>query len=294
MRVAKSYANWMYDLTKAYQNMNGKLVVNATCKCDNCVNGVFPCGTENGKIKPHPYAGGVCFKCGGEGVIHKVIRVYTDTEFDAMERASEKAAAKKKADMEARMAAEFEEKKAKWLADNGFNADLITYIYFPDNSYEVKSDLKAAGFHFNNTLLWHIAEVPEEYADKCFAMPLDTVAEISAWGTGNYREKARQIIDTQIREHRPTCRSEWVGEEGSKISNLPVVLKGIRTYESRYGFSQVVTFMNGENIINWFTATNIEYEFGAPLLLSGTIKKHDTYNDKHTTIMTRCKLLLQD
>jgi hypothetical protein len=294
MRVAKSYANWMYDLTKAYQNMNGKLVVNATCKCDNCVNGVFPCGTENGKIKPHPYAGGVCFKCGGEGVIHKVIRVYTDTEFDAMERANEKAAAKKKADMEARMAAEFEEKKAKWLADNGFNADLITYIYFPDNSYEVKSDLKAAGFHFNNTLLWHIAEVPEEYADKCFAMPLDTVAEISAWGTGNYREKARQIIDTQIREHRPTCRSEWVGEEGSKISNLPVVLKGIRTYESRYGFSQVVTFMNGENIINWFTATNIEYEFGAPLLLSGTIKKHDTYNDKHTTIMTRCKLLLQD
>lgn len=294
MRVAKSYANWMYDLTKAYQNMNGKLVVNATCKCDNCVNGVFPCGTENGKIKPHPYAGGVCFKCGGEGVIHKVIRVYTDTEFDAMERANEKAAAKKKANMEARMAAEFEEKKAKWLADNGFNADLITYIYFPDNSYEVKSDLKAAGFHFNNTLLWHIAEVPEEYADKCFAMPLDTVAEISAWGTGNYREKARQIIDTQIREHRPTCRSEWVGEEGSKISNLPVVLKGVRTYESRYGFSQVVTFMNGENIINWFTATNIEYEFGAPLLLSGTIKKHDTYNDKHTTIMTRCKLLLQD
>lgn len=294
MRVAKSYTNWMYDLTKAYQNESGKLVVNAACKCDNCVNGVFPCGTENGRIKPHPYAGGVCFKCGGEGVIRKVIRVYTDAEFDAMERASEKAAAKKKADMEARMAAEFEEKKAKWLTDNGFNTDLITYIYFPDNSYEVKDALKAAGFRFNNTLLWHIAEVPEEYADKCFAISLDVIAEISAWGTGNYRVDARQTIDTQIKEHRPACRSEWVGIEGQKICNLPVVLKRIHGYESRYGFAQVVTFMNGENIINWFTTVNIEYELGTPLLLSGTVKKHDSYNDKHTTTVTRCKLLFQN
>lgn len=293
MKVANSYKNWTYDFAKAYQNENGKLVVNASCKCDNCVDGVFPCRMENGRVVPHPYANGECFKCGGSGIIRKVIRVYTDAEFDSMERASQKAAEKKRAEMEARMAAEFEEKKAKWLADNGFNSDLVTYIYFLDNSFEVKEDLKVAGFRFNNALLWHTAEVPEEYADKCFAMPLEQVAEISAWGTGNYKMDARQIVDAQIKERRPASRSEWVGEEKGKVSNLPVVLTNIRGYESRFGYSQVVTFMNGENIINWFTAVNIEYEIGTPLLLSGTVKKHDTYNDKNTTIMTRCKLLPQ-
>ena len=114
MRVANSYVGYEYDETKAYEK-NGKMYVSARCKCDRCTKGVYVARVENGQLIPHPAFGGVCLKCGGSGFIAKEVRLYTDKEFEQMEKASIKAAEKREAAREQKMKAEYANKRAKWL-----------------------------------------------------------------------------------------------------------------------------------------------------------------------------------
>lgn len=289
MRVAKSYEGYSFDETKAYKK-NGKIYVTATCKCDRCVNGIYVCRVENGQPIPHPAYGGVCLRCGGTGILRKEIRLYTDKEYEQMEKTKAKTAEKKAIEQEQKMKAEYEEKKQEWLEKNGFNENLTTFVYFPADSFEVKDKLKEAGFKFNNSLLWHAAAVPQGYEESCVEIHLDEVVELCAWGTGNYKPTARTTVEEILKAARPASKSQWIGEEKEKLTDLPVTLVSIHGFEGRYGYSQVVKFHNGDNILTWFTATHIDAEPGDSLLLSGTIKSHDTYDGEAITIMTRCKL----
>jgi len=89
----------------------------------------------------------------------------------------------------------------------------------------------------------------------------------------------------------PASTSEWIGEKGDKILNLPVTLVSIRGFQGKYGFSQVIKFKTEEeNVLTWFTTVNIKIAEGDNCVLSGTIKSLDTYNNEKITVMTRCKL----
>lgn len=292
MRVAKSYSSYNYDETKAYEKNNGKLYVKASCKCDRCTNGVYVTRVENGQPVPHPNANGVCFKCGGTGVITKEVRLYTDKEFEALEKATKKLTDKINADREEKIRREYAEKRAKWLQSNGFGENETTYVYALPDSYDVKEQLKEAGFQFNSSLLWHSAVILEGYEDKIVEIPLNEVVEISAWGEGHYMEGAKQYVIDKIKEqfYEPS-KSEWIGLEKEKITNLPVVLTSIRDIETRYGWTQLVTFMNEDNKIQWWTKVNIGYEIGEQLLMTATIKNHTTYKEEKITTVTRAKLV---
>lgn len=293
MKVANNFKNYTFKFNNAYKNDKGKLVVDAWCKCDRCTKGVYVSRVENGQLIPHPYAEGICFKCGGSGIIRKTIRVYTDEEFEKIERAKEKADKKKAAAREVKMKAEFAEKEKKWLTDNGFNANHITYVYFPANSYDIREELKENGFKFNNNILWHIAEVPTKYMDKVVQINLDDVAEISAWGVGNFKLTARDFVNKKIKTARPTepSTSEWIGEENERLFDMPVVLKSIREIETRFGYTQLVEFLDKfGNKFNWWTTVTIYAKPGDEILLTGTVKKHDEYQNNKITILTRCKI----
>lgn len=295
MRVAKSYEGYTFDETKAYEK-NGKLYVNATCKCDRCVKGIFPCRIENGMPVPHPAYGGICLQCGGTGILKKEVRLYTDKEFEAMERSKERAAEKRASEREAKMLAEFDEKKKKWLEENGFNAENVTYVYFPADSYDVKETLKENGFRFNYNLFWHIAEIPVGYEDKVIPIQLEDVVEISAWGEGHYTIGSKEKVEAAMKAARPHAEnpSEWVGEVKDKIVDLQATLTDIHNYQSRYGISSIVKFVTPEgNILKWFTSVNLNFEVGDEVLVSATIKElvNDKYeDDAKVTIVTRAKL----
>ena len=292
MRVAKSYEGYEYDETKAYEK-NGKMYVSARCKCDRCTKGVYVTRVENGRPIPHPAFGGVCLKCGGSGFITKEVRLYTDKEFEQMEKANAKAAEKREAAREQKMKAEYANKRAKWLEENGFNENLTTFVYFPANSFEVKDNLKDAGFKFNRSLLWHIANIPEGYEDKVVEITLDKVAEIGAWGEGCYRPNARTFVDDMLKNCRPIeeSTSEWIFEEKERFYDYAVVLKSIRGMETRFGWTQLVKFEDANgNILQWWTAVEIKAEVGDQVLLTGTVKAHDEYKGVKSTSVTRCKI----
>ena len=292
MRVANSYVGYEYDETKAYEK-NGKMYVSARCKCDRCTKGVYVTRVENGQPIPHPYANGVCFACGGSGEIVKEIRLYTDKEFESMERANAKANEKKAAEKEQKMKAEYANKREKWLEENCFNENLTTFVYFPADSFEVKDILKDAGFKFNRSLLWHIANIPEGYEDKVVEITLDQVAEIGAWGEGCYRPNARTFIDDILKNCRPIeeSTSEWLFEEKERFYDYAVVLKSVRGMETRFGWTQLVKFEDANgNILQWWTAVEIKAEVGDQVLLTGTVKAHDEYKGIKSTTVTRCRL----
>ena len=292
MRVAKSYEGYEYDETKAYEK-NGKMYVSARCKCDRCTKGVYVTRVENGQPVPHPAFGGVCLKCGGSGVITKEVRLYTDKEFEQMEKASIKAAEKREAAREQKMKAEYANKREKWLEENCFNENLTTFVYFPVDSFEVKDSLKDAGFKFNRSLLWHIANIPEGYEDKVVEITLDQVAEIGAWGEGCYRPNARTFVDDMLKNCRPIeeSTSEWLFEEKERFYDYAVVLKSVRGMETRFGWTTLIKFEDDHgNILDWWTNTDVKAEVGDRILLTGTVKSHNEYKGIKSTTVTRCRL----
>ena len=293
MRVANSYVGYEYDETKAYEK-NGKMYVSARCKCDRCNgSGIAISHVCNGQPVPYVNDGGICYSCNGAGYFRKEIRLYTDKEFEQMEKASIKAAEKREAAREQKMKAKYANKREKWLEENCFNENLTTFVYFPADSFEVKDSLKDAGFKFNRSLLWHIANIPEGYEDKVVEITLDKVAEIGAWGEGCYRPNARAFVDDILKNCRPIedSTSEWLFEEKERFYDYAVVLKSVRGMETRFGWTQLVKFEDANgNILQWWTAVEIKAEVGDHVLLTGTVKAHDEYKGIKSTTVTRCRL----
>ena len=293
-RVAKSYEHFHYDITKAYKNSKGKMVVDVKEPCSRCNgSGIAISHVCNGQPIPYVNEGGICYGCNGTGYFHKTIRLYTDKEFEQMEKASAKAAEKREAAREQKMKAEYANKRAKWLEENCFNENLTTFVYFPADSFEVKDSLKDAGFRFSKNLLWHIANIPEGYEDKVVEIALDQVAEIGAWGEGFYRPGARTFVDDILKNCRPIeeSTSEWLFEEKERFYDYAVVLKSVRGMETRFGWTQLVKFEDANgNILQWWTAVEIKAEVGDQVLLTGTVKAHDEYKGVKSTTVTRCKI----
>lgn len=293
MKTAKSYSNYSYDITKAYKNSAGKLVVDAQCKCDRCIKGIFPSRIENGKPVPFPVAQGVCFKCGGTGILHKTIRIYTDEEFEKLEKANERAKVKRLAAAEEKRKAEFANKQATWLKRYNLTLD-STFVYFPNDSYNKKEELKNAGFTYTPELMWHCDHIPAGYEESVVQIPLSSIVSFSSWGGGHFLDKTKEIVINRIKSAQPISDSLYIAEVGDKVKDYLVTLVSIHAFEGIYGFSQVVTFKDAkENIIKWFTTVNIPYQEGDSLLLTGTVKKceEDKYeNNAKVTILTRCKM----
>lgn len=293
MRVAKSYVGYEYDETKAYEK-NGKMYVSARCKCDKCNgSGIAISHVCNGQPVPYVNDGGICYSCNGAGYFRKEIRLYTDKEFEQMEKASIKAAEKREAAREQKMKAEYANKREKWLEENCFNENLTTFVYFPADSFEVKDSLKDAGFKFNRSLLWHIANIPEGYEDKVVEITLDQVAEIGAWGEGCYRPNARTFVDDMLKNCRPIeeSTSEWLFEEKEKFYDYAVVLKSVRGMETRFGWTTLIKFEDDHgNILDWWTSTDVKAEVGDRVLLTGTVKSHNEYKGVKSTTVTRCRI----
>ena len=293
-RVAKSYENYNYDVEKAFTK-SGKLYVKATCKCDNCVNGVYVSHIENGHIVPHPNCGGVCFRCGGTGVISKDIRLYTEKEFDSMEKAKEKAKEKKEIEYQAKLKAEYADRKADWLKKNGYNKNEVTFVYFPKDSFEIKEQLKENNFIFDKVLFWHCAEVPNGFEDKVFEVSFNEIGQYQPNGEGSYYTGTKDKIVEMMKEHRPAPASKWIGEVKERIYNLPVKVKGIVKYNNFYGEGSIVTFETVEgNLCKWFTQVYLPFIIGDNVVINGTVKEliNDKYeDDAEVTILTRCKVV---
>ena len=285
--VADSFTGW--ELVEAPYEKNGKMYTKARTTCDRCYKGMYVTRVENGVPVPHPNYGGVCLKCNGAGYLTKEIRLYTEKEKEAAVRAKERALFRKEEEKLSIAA----EKKAKWLEKEGFGINGTTTIYIAADSYEKKDELKAAGWKYSTTLGWHIApeNIVNEYpSDKVITLQYEDLASFNVYGEGFWLDTAKNYVDQIKLSHQPQSLSEWIGAEKEKISNLAVVIKKISGFEGKFGWTNIISFLNGENEIVWFTSSNINFSKGEACLLSATIKEHKTYQNRKQTVITRAKL----
>ena len=269
---------------------DGKMYQIVKTDCDRCHKGVYVSRVENGHIVPHPAYGGVCLKCNGSGYIKKEVRLYTEKEAERMEAANERARVKREEERRAKMEAEFEQNKAKWLEKNGFNKESKTYVVTGD-SYSIKDELKSAGFIYDPVLRWHKAD-PGSYADRCVEISLEEVCEWSAWGEAHYLISAQDYVNKKICPAEDAeSTSEWVGTIGEKyLDTVTLVRKG--WCDTRFGGSNIYTFKDADgNEIVWFTSTRLAKEVGDTFKMRATVKTHNEYKGKKNTVVTRAKVV---
>ena len=193
---------------------------------------------------------------------------------------------------EEKMTAEAEGKRTEWLSNHGFNKDGNTYVLLGE-TYSIKDELKAAGWKFDKTLLWHRGD-PGQYTDRCFKVWHGTIMEFDIFGHQYYTETAGKLVKDKIEEYNAAhndSKSEWVGEEKERLRDLSVTVKGLSGFDGMYGWTSVVTFEDeDENIFVWFTSKELSIAIGENVTLTGTVKEHKTYKGVKQTILTRCKI----
>lgn len=286
--VADSYENFEFDVNKAYNNNYGKLVVDAKMTCPRCGGGgIYASRVENGQVIPHPAYNGICLQCNSTGIIFKTIRLYTEKEKDAAARSKMHAAERK----EAERLASAERKKEEWLKREGFGLNGTTTIYIGSDSYEKKDELKADGWKYS-AIGWHVD--PEIAADKypldsIITLPWEDLVEFNIYGEGFWLSSAKKYVDDIRDSHQPHT-SIWIGEEKERFFDLPVVVSNITGYANAYGWTNVIIFKNGKNILTWITSSPVKCEKGEEYYLTATVKKHTEYRGEKTTIVKFCKL----
>ena len=100
--VADSYKN--FDIVSdAFENDKGKMCVKIKRPCPRCSGlGIIVARVENGQMIPISVDSGICYKCGGSRFEEKIVRAYTEKEYNALQRAKTKREEKKAAEAAAR------------------------------------------------------------------------------------------------------------------------------------------------------------------------------------------------
>ena len=101
---------------------------------------------------------------------------------------------------------------------------------------------------------------------------------------------ARAMGMIKSKDDQAKKSNEWLGQPGQKLA--PTKIKVIRTrmIEGPYGSTQIVAMEDPDgNHLTWFNNSANNMKDGDELTITGTIKKHDTYNGKKQTHIMRVK-----
>ena len=181
--------------------------------------------------------------------------------------------------------------KECWLEKNGFSVEFEnTYVIYGDDTYSIKDWLKEQGCKFSPTLKWHSPvpfKLPEGYGMIEFKF-----AELAEWDEDTHDayffEKAKATVERKVREAEGPSLSEYVGEVGERLRHLTAIYKSTRGFAGNYGWTNIHTFQRGEDVLVWFTACDIELEYGTVIDLTATVKKHEEFRGVKTTQLSRC------
>lgn len=275
--VTKSYENWT-RVGEPFEK-SGKLYTKVKTPCWKCGGS----GIYQGWVV------GPCFRCGGAGYEYDEVRLYTAKERAQLDRAKERRAEKKEEERKAYLLVA----KEKWLEKNGFNTDEVTYLAL-GNTYDIKEELKLAGFRYNRLLGWHNNE-PGEF--ECAEVTFETLYDWNAENGVAYEKQGAAAVVKSIKE--PASAEEnkvtafYNASVGERVRNIPATLEEKRTVNGAYGLSTMYAFSGPDNawFVWWTTSTKVSgFQVGEKVSLTGTIKNFNEYKGCNQTVLTRCKV----
>lgn len=189
--------------------------------------------------------------------------------------------------------------KNQWLKKNGIEDGQI-YVVYGGNTFEIKDELKAAGAHYIKELGWYFGTKTKDYplpeGFSLYHCVFDSTLDYGYYGATLKPERRDEFREL----HRPVKvakepteeekKSEFYGELGERIRQVPAIFKGMRYVESQWGGSYIYTFVIEDNILVWFTQSEVGVGIDpeTEILLSGTVKDHKEYNEIKQTYLSRC------
>ena len=281
--VAKSYENAEW-IGEPFENEKGKMVVKIKTVCPRCGG--------SGSYSYNSLDGTMCYGCHGRGVVIDTVRAYTEKERAAMDRAAARRVEKKAQEEQAKLDANIANRGAlmlKFYEKNGFNEEGKTYVVL-GNSYDIKDELKAAGFKYDPVLKWHGPSAAGYNVVEFNFSDLYTWND--RFGVGNYVESVYEVVAEKVKSAEFfTSSGDFIGELKERLRNLNVVLKSRFSVSTRFGDSECLKFDDEKgNHFCWWTSTCPQAEIGEKFLLTGTVKEHTTYKAENLNVLTRCKL----
>ncbi len=88
--------------------------------------------------------------------------------------------------------------------------------------------------------------------------------------------------------------SQHLGKVGERLRGLSAIVYGYRAFESAYGSSHLFRLRTlDNNILVWWASSAKELSIGDHVVLDGTVKKHDSYENINQTVLSRCKFTQQ-
>lgn len=275
--TAKSYQHMTWDGEPFKENSKMYVIVKEPCG---------RCG-GHGFISAWGHIdNGVCFDCGGSGTFRKKVRLYSRKEIEAKELAAQRKEEARIAELEKNS----EKNKQAWMEKNGFGADGLTWCVFGDDTFAIKDFLKESGCKFSPLLKWHAPnaiEVPEGYG-----MVSISFDEIFSWNPLSkdveYKENAKEKVERVLKEAEGPSESDYVGTVGERVRNVTAIFKSVRGFSGAFGWTNIYTFESEKNVLVWFTAKELDFEKGAIVDFTGTVKKHEEFRGVKTTQFSRC------
>lgn len=284
MRLAESYSN--ASIVKTFDK-DGKAYATIRYTCDRCGgSGIFYVAVHNGRGVPASPDAGVCYKCNGDGKVTKDVRMYTDIEYERMQRSKKRADEKKSKEWDAKVAERMAEQNLRTLNKYGFE-NVDAYIVL-GNTYDIKDKLKEAGAKFSPELHWVLPTEPTWLTTHSYVKV--SVADIFTISNGYL------VLKDDIREFMDALepvRGEYIGKVGQRLSVTATLTRAI-PYDASFGY-QITTgyiyiFETADgNTLVWKT-TSAWLNIGKEYDIVGTVKEHSEYNKVRQTVLTRCKI----
>ena len=261
-----------------------------------CRDACPKCG-GHGYIKCYHYnQGGICFDCGGSGIIEWNEKEYTPEYEAKLAERRAKAQAKK----EEKRRAQAGELNKKFFERNGFNEDGYTWVVL-GNTYSIKDNLKAIGAKWNNVIKkWHLDHDPEEYdtvkisVSDLYEADNTGVYSWSMWKAFNEDGTHDALIKIEEAEKGLNQNnSEYIGRVGDKVETT-VTVKRITGYDTQFGYTIIYIMEDASgNVITWKTGTGFKeiVNEGETVTIKATIKSLEEYNGTKQTNVIRCKAI---
>lgn len=258
---------------------------------------VGACGKCNGKGRIEYYAwydDGICFDCGGSGLISYEEKEYTQEYLDKLEKRRLEKAKKQRP-----------QRDAKFFSDNGISSDGCAWMVL-GNTYEIKEDIKASGGKYSEIIGWHFDHEVSGF-DTYKLTKEDMFCEDYLGYNWNVcgENTIYDIVNCIRNEYENSHKCESVNSYVANIGDrLDFNLKLISSYcfESSFGISYIYKFNDANNNeIVWKTSTVIGYyngnnewqpiNDGDMVKVKGTVKEHKEYKGVKQTAITRCKVI---
>jgi len=98
----------------------------------------------------------------------------------------------------------------------------------------------------------------------------------------------REMTARAEREAQPV--SQFLGQPKDKIT-VQATVRSDTPVEGDWGIRHRYGFLTREgNWVTWWASSNQGLEAGREVILTGTVKQHETYRDVQSTVVTRCKI----